>query len=216
MNHPAPPVAVHRSTRESGLAAHPARRCRHTAAVRDRASRPFATAIQRKPRTSCISNRPRSCAATHAAARAAPLANVIRLDALCVISTRSPSVANHTVCSPTTSRHGWSRNRWFAEHARQSDLRDRKPPPLSNHVPGVGDHLAHAQRGAGRASTLCRWCASMISMSASPPITLAASSSRRKTQIHTDAHVGGKDDGDILGRRTDRGLCWPRSIQWCR
>jgi hypothetical protein len=30
---------------------------------------------------------------------------------------------------------------------------------------GLGDHLAHLQRRARGASTLWRWCASMISMS---------------------------------------------------
>ena len=41
--------------------------------------------------------------ASQAAARMAPLAKVMRLEALWVISTRSPSSANITVCSPTMS-----------------------------------------------------------------------------------------------------------------
>ena len=53
--------------------------------------------------TSCISYKPADCWPSHTAARTAPLAKVNRLDALWVISTRSPISANITVCSPTRS-----------------------------------------------------------------------------------------------------------------
>ncbi len=55
------------------------------------------TAFYFNPSTSCISYRPGFCPATHCAARSAPLANVSRLDALCVSSTRSPVFAKITV-----------------------------------------------------------------------------------------------------------------------
>src|SRR5690606_8787909 len=51
----------------------------------------------RSDSTSCISNSPLSWAASQMAERTAPLAKVMRLEALWVISTRSPSVANSTV-----------------------------------------------------------------------------------------------------------------------
>ena len=47
--------------------------------------------------TSCILCRPDGFSFSHFAARRAPLAKAIRLEALWVISTRSPSAANNTV-----------------------------------------------------------------------------------------------------------------------
>ncbi len=49
------------------------------------------------PSTSCMSYRPAGFWSSHKAARTAPLAKVIRLEALWVISTRSPSAAKSTV-----------------------------------------------------------------------------------------------------------------------
>lgn len=50
-----------------------------------------------KPSTSCMSYRPDVFSARKRAALRAPMANVARLDALWVISTRSPMPANMTV-----------------------------------------------------------------------------------------------------------------------
>jgi hypothetical protein len=50
-----------------------------------------------KPSTSCMLYSPGFCRTTHWAARNAPFANVSRLDALCVSSTRSPFAAKITV-----------------------------------------------------------------------------------------------------------------------
>src|SRR5690554_683860 len=50
-----------------------------------------------RPSTSCMSYKPAALPSSHKAARIAPLAKVIRLLALWVISMRSPSVANSTV-----------------------------------------------------------------------------------------------------------------------
>src|SRR5690606_27320116 len=57
----------------------------------------YRTTQSRSESKACMSNSRRSWAASQMAERTAPLAKVMRLEALWVISTRSPSVANSTV-----------------------------------------------------------------------------------------------------------------------
>ena len=146
-----------------------------------------------------MSYRPFSLPSSHSAARTAPRAKVMRLEALWVISTRSPSAANSTVGRPPRLRRARWRSRWFPRP------RAGLPAPVDRHfleVPAerLGYHLAHAQGGAGRRIDLVPVMGLDdldIHFVAQHP---CRSIQKLQAKIHADAEVGSEDDRDILRR----------------
>ncbi len=91
-----------------------------------------AQASYRRPSTSCMSYSPHSLPARKRAARSAPRANVARLLALCVISTRSPIPANKhgVVTHDVAAAHRGKANRGglaLAGHALRGRTRRTRP-----------------------------------------------------------------------------------------
>src|SRR3989338_5467482 len=141
--------------------------------------------LQRSANTSCMSYSPAGRSCSQSAARTAPLAKVMRLEALWVISTRSPSAANST---------GWSPPRPGLAFAT-----------IDGHLSqvatqGLSHHLTHAQRRAGR-------CIDLVPVVRLDDLDIhvVAQHPRRGVQqlqaeVHPHAEIGGEDDGDVLGR----------------
>ena len=104
---------------------------------------------------------------THWAARNAPPANVSRLDALWVNSSRSPACAKMTVWSPTTSPPRMecipiSAARSLAHHARAAMAARLSPIVVAARRPGFAPGCLAVPLGA---SFFSRWCISTISKS---------------------------------------------------
>lgn len=147
-----------------------------------------------------MSYRPFSLPSSHSAARTAPRAKVMRLEALWVISTRSPSAANSTVWSPTTSPARTVAKPMVSAPARRSALASVDRHFLEVPAERLGHHLAHAQGGAGRRIDLVPVMGLDdldIHFIAQHP---CRGIQKLQTKVHADAEVGSEDDRDILRR----------------
>ena len=147
-----------------------------------------------------MSYRPFSLPSSHSAARTAPRAKVMRLEALWVISTRSPSAANSTCGRPPRRRRARWRSRWFPAPARRSALASVDRHFLKVPAERLGYHLAHAQGGAGRRIDLVPVMGLDdldIHFVAQHP---CRGIQKLQAKVHADAEVGSEDDRDILRR----------------
>ena len=145
-----------------------------------------------------MSYRPGSRCARNLAARRPPSAYVIRLDDRCVISIRSPVPANITEWSPTKSPPRITEkpmlpggrgpvNPW---RPCTATCCSERPWALATSSP----RRSAVPEGA---STLSRWCASMISTSKSPDSIRAASSASRNATLTPTLMFGENTTGTL-------------------